>query len=476
MIKKRIIATMLSVAMLFSLGACNVKNPDETGGGGKTTLPDYDAKSEELSMKIAGWVIPKDLNDTQIQYIKDSGITVLQAASAGSGTLSIDISSELSDENKAIMQKCKDNGLSLLLHVGGKDASKLAYVSNVTAYDAVQGLCIDEPNKSQIDQIAARVDSYNRDAGTKDLFVNLYPSLWSGLKTDFDGNYSAYLEYFYEKVLSKVTAGEKWLSADRYPLTYDTKGEKCLDTGWLSDVEAVALLADKHENVKTNFFIQTMPYGGVSNSGAKAGSRDRVPSYEDVRMQEYALLTFGYDMISCFCYGSPVEGNEFLDRQVAMIDRSGERTDIYYSVQKANKEILAFDHVIKQFAWKGVFTNDAGKTTADKQRTQNSSFAGLTSRMSIAAIDCLAEVYSSADTLFGYFTDAEENAGFMLVNYNETSEEITDNVTLRFNPDYKFNKALCYIGGVKTVLDVKDNALDITLGVGEGVFVIPYCG
>ena len=467
---------MLSVAMLFSFGACNAKNPDETGGGGKTTLPDYDAKNEELSMKIAGWVVPKDLNDTQIQYIKESGITVLQAASAGSGTLSIDISSELSDENKAIMQKCKENGLSLLLHVGGKDASKLAYVSNITAYDAVQGLCIDEPNKSQIDEIAARVDGYNRNAGTKDLFVNLYPSLWSGLKTEFDGNYSAYLEYFYEKVLSKVTAGEKWLSADRYPLTYDTKGEKCLDTGWLSDVEAVALLAEKYENVKTNFFIQTMPYGGEEKSGAQAGSRDRVPTYEDVRMQEYTLLTFGYDMISCFCYGSPVEGREFLDRQVAMIDRNGERTDIYYSVQKANKEILAFDHVIKQFERKGVFTNDAGKTTTDKHRTQNSSFAGLTARMSVAEIDCLAEVYSSADTLFGYFVDAEENAGFTLVNYNETSEAITDNVSLRFNPDYKFNKALCYIGGVKTVLDVKNNTLDITLGVGEGVFVIPYCG
>ena len=75
-----------------------------------------------------------------------------------------------------------------------------------------------------------------------------------------------------------------------------------------------------------------------------------------------------------------------------------------------------------------------------------------------------------------YFVDAEENAGFTLVNYNETSEAITDNVSLRFNPDYKFNKALCYIGGVKTVLDVKNNTLDITLGVGEGVFVIPYCG
>ena len=144
--------------------------------------------------------------------------------------------------------------------------------------------------------------------------------------------------------------------------------------------------------------------------------------------------------------------------------------------QKANKEILAFDHVIKQFERKGVFTNDAGKTTTDKHRTQNSSFAGLTARMSVAEIDCLAEVYSSADTLFGYFADAEENAGFTLVNYNETSEAITDNVSLRFNPDYKFNKALCYIGGVKTVLDVKNNTLDITLGVGEGVFVIPYCG
>ncbi len=31
-------------------------------------------------------------------------------------------------------------------------------------------------------------------------------------------------------------------------------------------------------------------------------------------------------------------------------------------------------------------------------------------------------------------------------------------------------------GGVKTVLDEKNNTLDITLGVGEGVFVIPYCG
>ena len=472
---KKIVSFLLSLSVLLCFPACG---PSDTGSSAEsskgTTLPDYDEKSEELSVKIAGWVIPANLDETQIGYLKESGISVLQAASAGAGTLSIDVSTELSESNRTLMETLKQNDFSVLLHIRGKDAERLEYVTNVTEYDAVQGLCFDEPDKSQIDAIASRVDSYNAKAGNKDLFVNLYPSLATAVKNDFGGSYKAYLEYFCEKVLSRLTAGEKWLSADRYPLTYDNKGEPCLDTGWLADVEAVALVARQYEEVKTNFFIQTMPYGGEKNSGEVLGSRDRVPTYEDVRMQEYTLMTFGYDMISCFCYGSPVAGVEFLDRQVAMIDREGNRTDIYYAVQKANREILAFDHVLRQFDWKGVFTNDAGVTTDGKERTKNSSFAGLTSRMSLAAIDSLAEVTTSADTLFGYFMDEEENVGFSVVNYNDSSAGLSDTVTLRFNPSYGFRNAICYVGGEKKTVGLKGNALELELGVGEGVFVIPY--
>ena len=95
--------------------------------------------------------------------------------------------------------------------------------------------------------------------------------------------------------------------------------------------------------------------------------------------------------------------------------------------------------------------------------------------MSVGEIDCLSEVTSSADTLFGYFMDSEENAGFTIVNYNDSELALNDDVTLKFNVDYGFNKALCYIGGEKTIKEVKNNSLTLELGVGEGVFVVPYC-
>ncbi len=94
--------------------------------------------------------------------------------------------------------------------------------------------------------------------------------------------------------------------------------------------------------------------------------------------------------------------------------------------------------------------------------------------MSLAAIDSLAEVTTSADTLFGYFMDEEENVGFSVVNYNDSSAGLSDTVTLRFNPSYGFRNAICYVGGEKKTVSLNGNALELELGVGEGVFVIPY--
>ena len=126
-----------------------------------------------------------------------------------------------------------------------------------------------------------------------------------------------------------------------------------------------------------------------------------------------------------------------------MIDRNGEKTDIYTSVSKANAEILAFDHVLAQFDWVGTFTNDAGQTNTDKSRTGNSSFK-LLQRMSLNGIPSLKSVTTSADTLFGYFNDIDGNDGIMVVNYNETSLKLTDKVELNFD-ETKYNKALCYL-------------------------------
>lgn len=478
MTKLMAIIASLVVGFCCILGGCTETKKNDTDNGNENsgtqnTLPDYDGEKDSLAVLFGGWVMPADLTAEQITYIKESGITVLEVASAGSSTLNIDFSNELSAKDKNILNICEENGFKVLAHVVGKNASSIANAKNLKDYNAIMGICYDEPTKSQIQEIASYVDTFNSTAGNKSLFVNLFPSTASSVKTDFS-DYKSYLEYYCNNVLEKLTVGEKWLSADRYVLTYDTKGEKCLDTGWLADVEAVALTAEKYTDVKTNFFIQTMPYGGNANSGSQVDSRDRIPTYEDIRLQEYTLLAFGYDMISCFCYYSPAVGTEFLERQTAMIDRSGNKTDIYNAVQKVNQEILSFDHVIKQFKRVGAFTNDAGTTTSGKSRSNNSSFSSLTNRMSLESIDSLNSVTTSADTLFGYFMDDKDNTGFMVVNYNETSKNITDTVTLNFNSSYKFTKAQCYVGGEKIIVDVKDNAVTLTLGAGEGVFVIPY--
>ena len=91
------------------------------------------------------------------------------------------------------------------------------------------------------------------------------------MQNEFNGDYASYLKYYCDNVLNNLTTGEKWLSADRYPLTYDNDGNKCLDSAWLSDVQILANVAKQYKNVKTNFFIQTMPYG-IKEDGSPNGA------------------------------------------------------------------------------------------------------------------------------------------------------------------------------------------------------------
>lgn len=81
---------------------------------------------------------------------------------------------------------------------------------------------------------------------------------------------------------------------------------------------------------------------------------------------------------------------------------------------------------------------------------------------------------SQEKSLNGKNVPAEDgNDGIMIVNYNETTKNLTDEITLTFDSS-KYNKAVCYIGGKKTIVGLIDGKFEIELGVGEGVFVIPY--
>lgn len=445
----------------------------------KIILPDYDANKSEYGIDISGWLIPKNISTSDVGWITDAGINIMHAVAAGdSETLFFP---EYNDEAKAKLNFFRDKGIQIYVNTCSRDAVSFQKISSFGKHDGVIGMSYDEPTKAEIDEIAKYVDYFNRNGNGKNMLVNLFPSFASSVKSDFgkwynttQQKYELYLQYYCDNVLSKLTSGEKWLSADRYLLTYDKNGNKCIDSGWLADVQSVAKVA-KNYGAKTNFFIQTMPFGATNGvaTGAKEGSRDRVPTYNDIRLQQYALMAFGYDGISLFCYGSPIADGEFASSQYGMIDRNGNKTEIYESVKKANNELLSFDHVLKQFAWQGVFTCDAGKTITGTSSTSNASFKSL-DRISLANVSSLSKVSASADTLCGYFKDAAGNDGIMVVNYNETTENLTDTVELTFDSS-KYNAAVCYVGGVKKVFTgLTDGKLSLSLGAGEGIFVIPY--
>jgi hypothetical protein len=438
-----------------------------------------------MSLTISGWLIPKGLNEENAAWIKEAGIDVLFAVPAGSeNTLYYN---EYDEDAKKVFDLLAANGVKVYVNTldgKGEDGNRTAVGFQKVAqfqHEAVLGMVLDEPNKTEIDNIAAQVDFYNRYANGKNLYVNLFPSFAPAL-SEFPGltaakRYEAYLEYFCENVLSKLTTGEKWLSVDRYPLTYDENGNKCLDTGWLADVQAVAKIAKKYEGIKTNFFIQTMPYGTDSEGnglGTTEGSRDRVPSLEDIRLQEAALMAFGFDGISMFCYGTPVASGEFSSEQFAMIDREWNKTEIYESVKQATTELRKFDHVLLQFDYQSTFTNDAGKTVTTStilNTTKNDSFKNL-DRIRISGTSSVKSVYTSQDTLFGYFKDEQNNEGFVAVNYNDTSKGLSDKVEITFDAT-EYDAAVCYISGEEKLIRLTDGKLSLELGAGEGVFVIP---
>ena len=467
---KKIISAVAALAIVFAATSCGGTGNDSNMN--KITLPNYDEYETEYETVISGWLIPSSLNETNVKWIKEAGVSALFACGAGDVVLSFPTYDQ---KAKAALDLLGSNGVKVYVNTGSRDGASYQKISSFKQNSAVLGMALDEPSKAEITSMAQQVEWWNQNADGRNFYCNLYPSFAQVVQNEFNGDYASYLRYYCDNVLNNLSTGERWLSADRYPLTYDNDGNKCLDNAWLSDVQILANVAKQYKNVKTNFFIQTMPYGikeDGSPNGAIYGSRDRVPTYEDIRMQEYALAAFGYDGISLFCYATPLVGFEFAESQEAMISRSGEKTGIYESVKKANSEILAFDHVLQQFDWIGTFTNDAGQTNDDKPRTQNSSFR-LLNRISVKSVLSLNSVTTSRDTLFGYFNDVDGNDGIMVVNYNETTLNLTDEVTLNFDSS-KYNKAICYVGGKKQVVNLSGGKLNLELGVGEGVFVIPF--
>lgn len=403
----------------------------------------YYSGSETSDIQVNGWVAPESYSDDMLEKIAAAGLTSVSFAAAGTGTQYID-PADLS-ASKDIINRYAKYGINIYTVGGIADFANIGEFAN---YGNVLGLMLDEPNKSQIDEIAAAVDDFNlANAGKKVLIVNLLPSYASAVTSDFS-SYSAYLQYLYDKVLSKLKC-ELWISVDRYPIVRDAKGNPTLDSGWLDDVEAVATFA-KANGLKKNFFIQTMPYG----SGGFNDSHDRTPTKEDITLQYYVLLAYGYDSISLFCLGTPApDGTTFLDGQNAMINRNNETADIYTAVKEVNEELNKFDFILNRFSWDAAVLKTSSLLTSVQAKKIG-----------------LKDISSTKNALFSHLVDETRGReAYCVVNYNDTSLNYTNTITLTFSGETTLT--VIQNGGFRTVTSTSGE-FTFTLGVGESIIVI----
>ncbi len=448
-----------------------------TSDTGRSVLPDYDKENAD-KMIFNAWYTP-EVSEESFKAYKECGFNYIFLQGDNIGALG-------SSKMMEAMDLCEKFDIKVFVDVTRAENAMLTLAEKLVKYKCFVGFNYDEPvihssnlNKTTgIVELSPFVKALKGKYPQVEFLINLNPSSNVSLPWGTQPfTFSEYLQALSDNILSVYsgTNTRKWLSCDDYPLYKDTAAKKqyYLKTEWLQCLEYLAnKKRDSEEKLDSNFFIQSMPFG------TEAKSRDRVPSYNDLRLQMYTVMAFGYDSVSFFCYGTPpsVEGGEFTEKQVALVDRDGNKTELWTNSQKLISEVGGFSHTYMQFndKWVGVLPLLGTNNTSKDDMYYNNSFDTMISPLSGAKrLKGVKSVEATEDSIVGYMQDKNGNPGYMVVNYNDTTENKGSVVTFKFA---NYNKAYVYIDGVKEEVTLKNNELTLDLGVGEGVFFIPYVG
>ena len=268
-------------------------------------------------------------------------------------------------------------------------------------------------------------------------------------KLDFDAKY---VETF-AKLVYDIEGVGGWLSMDHYPLRRTKEDEFYLFDDWFTDIETTAVTAKKY-GLKPHFFIQSMAFGGTISWW-----NDRTPTEEDIRLQIYAYLAYGAKGVSHFCYQSP-KSNEFFERQSGLFDK-GAPTERWFYAQKIHKELKPFEKELVNCSWEKCLRVDS--TVADVNELFNCQNGNAFEEFAT-----MQSVETTARCLVGAFKGTDGKESFMLVNVEDTSKKKTVAVALTLKKPTSFK---IYKSG-ENFVESFVNASTITLGVGEGIFMI----
>lgn len=461
---KRLRGLLLAGIMLFSTAgavACNRDSGEDGGNGGNVpteTLPDYSADVDTKAVRFAGLCEPGAagyyvLTDSsgRVTYSNESYITVEKYEEIKECGIDIMLAHPAKSKEVAstILDVAALAGVDYIIQIpelftaaqGGTRAMR-EWLGNLGEKESFYGvLAADEPGIARFEELGAAYDVFKQ-VSDGIFWVNLLPCYGMSNMT-----FPEYVEAYCEQV------GTDYISADFYPYDDDTMNLTMKNT-FLYHLEVMERAAVKY-GVEHWEFLQ----------GNKAFTGSKIPDYYDLRHQVYTSMCFGVELFEYYCYATPAEfRNDEINR--CLLDFYGNKTDIYEAAKKINFEIKDFDHVYMNFVddWKGVMTFVGSNNT----RGRRNDFDLLQDPME--SHERIASVESEEDLVCGVYKNDDNYDAFMFVNYEVPGLRKESKVTVTFNGA---TKAVCYIGGKEVVKDLNNGKLELTLGAGEGVFVIP---
>ena len=432
------LALVLVFIFIFAFAGCAPANE---------TYPEYE---DNKSMWIGGWDVPINTKE-DYQMAKDMGLThmFIDNMFAKKGT----------DAYAKQLQYCQEVGLKAIIGMDtslNNEADVPLDETDYSIYPAVDMINVwDEPYMENFEELAKRIDRLNEIYnGEMQLYINQSP--YNPKTATQMVSTQEFLTAVWTQLLSKIN-GRKIFSTDIYPLL-EKYGSYELDTGWLSKMETYANFTKQYRNEGAEFHMFIQSYTD--------SSRRDILSKADLSFQVYTDMCFGVNGFTYFTYRKSFLGG--FGGGCVENDASCKPTDTYYWAQELNSEIAKFDHVYLSFDWEGVMGVNGSNNFSDDSEYSNPSFAQFATPLE--ALNGVKKISATEDTLIGQFKDKEGRAGFVVTNFTEPTNMLKDTVSFEFA---NANRAIVYRNGERYIYEVKRNRLDLKLGAGEGVFVIP---
>ena len=431
----KIIALTTMVVMSASIIGCSAKYPK-----GAPTL------SDEQEMFVGAYCAP-DPTEEQYKWAAECGITDMFV---GGGDYWGYFPLDTPEYYELPYIYGEKYGVDIVMHVPDTSYTVMSEMfEEIKDRENFAGFLVaDEPSAKRFDYYARDYKKYAKDFPNKPYYINLLP-IYADDNQLGKVSYEEHLRLYKEKLLANYDANHRVLMCDCYPLM---NGQQTYEK-WLYNLELLRDTADS-VNAKLYLFLQAQGFLGQWRQPSLAS---------ELTYQMYVTMAYGVNGFAYYPYKMPESSPE---NQKAIIDVEGNKTYMYELAKSANDELKKLDGVYMGFDWKGVI-NKAG-TRNPHGTNLNFSFCKNT----IENYGVLKEVSSRYDCIVGCFENADTYQGYMVVNFNDPLSGKENEVTLSFAK--KIDKAIVYVDGEPEVKDVVGGELTVSVGIGEGVFVVPY--